>query len=36
MCSSPGDQNRKAIIRPHGNVFVAGVMGNREILFKQI
>ena len=36
MCSSHGVQGQKSSIQRLGNVFVAGVIGNREILFKQI
>ncbi|KAK2547002.1 hypothetical protein P5673_023722 [Acropora cervicornis] len=36
MCSSHGVQGQKSSTQRLGNVFVAGVIGNREILFKQI
>ena len=36
MCSSRGAQEQKSNIPRLGNVFVAGVIGNTEILFKQI
>ena len=36
MCSSHSVQGQKSSIQRLGNVFVAGVIGNREILFKQI
>ena len=36
MCSSHGVQGQKISAQRLGNVFVAGVIGNREILFKQI
>ena len=36
MCSSHGVQGQKSSTQRLGNVFVAGVIGNTEILFKQI
>ena len=35
-CSSHGVRGQKSSTQRLGNVFVAGVIGNREILFKQI
>lgn len=35
-CSSHGARGQKSSIQRLGNVFVAGVIGDREILFKQI
>ena len=35
-CSSHGVRGQKSSIQRLGNVFVAGVIGNKEILFKQI
>ena len=36
ICSGHGVQGQKSSTQRLGNVFVAGVIGNREILFKQI